>query len=1438
MEGNMKLVGICLGASTITLVELVKGKKDKFSVTKSIKKAHEGNPKGVLTELIKDFSSKDAKILVTGRKFRNFVTLPGVTEPEAIEVALDYVNRENKKYDILISMGGETFIVYILDNNNKISDVLTGNKCASGTGEFFMQQIRRMNLSLEEAIELGEKGTAYAVSGRCSVFCKSDCTHALNKGIPTENVTAGLCEMMSEKIVELISNVPHENILAVGGVTLNTAIISKLREKLSSNIEVKEESSYFEALGAALLAEDRGEKLSTNLFKEEEGSFSFLEPISDYKDLVKFNTIEFVTPSEGDKCILGLDVGSTTTKAVLLRKSDDKMICSEYLRTNGNPIEASRNCYKSIREKLNGVSVNIVAVGVTGSGRQIAGLYTGTEGVINEIIAHAAGAVHFDKDVDTIFEIGGQDAKYTYLTNSVASDYAMNEACSAGTGSFIEESALESLGVDVYSIAEMALKADKPANFSDQCAAFISSDIKNAAHEKVSQENILAGLVYSICLNYVNRVKGNRPVGKKIFMQGGVCYNKAIPLAMAAIMKKPIIVPPEPGLMGAFGVALEVKKRLHLGLMHEEEYSLDKIIEREIAYKDPFVCPGGKEKCDRKCKVNRIEIDKKVYPFGGACNKYYNTKYEVEHDIEALSFLKVREDLMFEKYAPAIPQDENKLTIGINKSFLTYSLFPLYYNFFTRLGCNIVLPDEIDDKGTKKVNTAICFPARLSLGYFANLVSRKPDYYFMPHITEMYVQGGNKRKEFSSVCLFEQGEAFLIKQAFKDVKDKILAPSINFINGWHEGEDGFVEVAVKIGFDKSKAKKVYKEALEVFKEYEKEYKSLGKKALDYLEENPGKIGIVIVGRPYNAFAFEANKGIEKKLTSRGYLTIPYDMLPYQDEELDEEYKDYMHWESGHKILRGAKYIKKNPRLFALYVTNFLCAIDSFLVTYFRSIMGTKPSLTLEFDTHTADAGIDTRIEAFVDVIKNYMETQKDITEDEVTDFRQATIDLTSKGATYIDSEGKKFSLKDKKVKLIFPGMGKIQSRILGAVFKKLGINAEELPIADKEVFQLGRSVSTCKECLPMLVCIGSLLKYLKTRGETDEKLVMFLPKANGYCRLGQYHVFTNKLIKDKKLKDIALISLASEDGYAGLGPVFALKAWESVIMSDALDEIYNLICAAAQDKEQAKQLFEEELKKIENAMQGLGGKSVNTVLKETAKRLATIKLSKPYEDIPKINLTGEFFVRWDSGSNLNIVEKLTEKGFAVKISPVAEWLYYVNYMIKTKLQEPSHTMLGKLEFAVSDMSQKMIESRIKSTLAKSGLYKSEMIDIAEIIEHSTHILPTELKGEPALIIGSVLKDALSEYAGVINIGPFGCMPLRYTEALLVPENNVECKIGAVKRVNKKANTDVQFVNFDKNDKIPFLTIESDGNPYPQLLEARLEAFLLQASRTHKKMHKK
>jgi activator of 2-hydroxyglutaryl-CoA dehydratase len=274
---DIKSLGICIGASTVSAVYISRH-HNSISVISARTLPHNGNPKEILGKI---FSNEvPGKITITGKKFRQFLNLTSISEAEAIELAM---NNLQLSADLIISAGGENFIVYSLDKQNKISKVSTGNKCASGTGEFFLQQIKRMDLNIEEAVKYGLHGEPYNISGRCSVFCKSDCTHALNKGVAKENVVAGLSKMMAQKIIELTAKIPHKTAIMIGGTTRNKAMLRFLNEHFD-NILIPEEAPYFEALGAAVYAIENEtiEYNKINLFKTGGSSFSFHKPLKEY----------------------------------------------------------------------------------------------------------------------------------------------------------------------------------------------------------------------------------------------------------------------------------------------------------------------------------------------------------------------------------------------------------------------------------------------------------------------------------------------------------------------------------------------------------------------------------------------------------------------------------------------------------------------------------------------------------------------------------------------------------------------------------------------------------------------------------------------------------------------------------------------------------------------------------------------------------------------------------------------------------------------------------------------------------------------------------------------------------------------------------------------------------------------------------------------------
>ncbi len=1446
-------LGVCLGASTVSAVQVIADRNRTAGpqhpevppqIVDHALLPHGGNPKKAILSILEklDLDSYD-RIAATGRKFRNFVEITSIPEPEATEHAYRFCKPPDIKCPAIVSVGGETFMVYMLDGSGQISNVITGNKCASGTGEFFLQQLRRMNVSLEEAASWTTTEDPYAVSGRCSVFCKSDCTHATNKGIPKSKVTAGLCRMMADKVLELLKKVERHHIMIVGGTTRNRMMIEYLTQQLPGLI-VPAQAPYFEALGAALWALDHPTRPlpeTARLFKTDVSSFEKLPALHEFEKAVTFKTINKTRPHPGDVCILGLDVGSTTTKAVLMRSRDDAMLASVYLRTNGDPVGASRRCYEAIlgevEENVSAEEISIEGLGVCGSGRQIAGLHALTEGVINEIIAHATAAVFFDPSVDTIFEIGGQDAKYTYLTGGVPSDYAMNEACSAGTGSFLEESAYETLGVHMEQIADIALSGDQPPNFNDQCAAFIASDIKNAIHEGVQHQDIVAGLVYSICMNYTNRVKGNRPVGTKVFMQGGVCYNRAVPLAMAALVGKPIIVPPEPGLMGAYGVALEIKNRIAGGLMARQSFDLQTLARRTVTYGKTFTCKGGKEKCDRRCSIAVLDLEGRKFPFGGACNRYYNLRHKVHYDIGSLENVRTRQRLIYQDFGATgidTGRVQRRGSVGFNRSFLLHTYFPLYSNFFAELGFEPVIPRTYNRKGIDQRNAAFCYPAELSHGFFYSLLKMDPppEFIFLPHF--MSIPSLNEGTN-SLVCPLVQGETFFLQTTFRKLLGslqaagtRVLDPPIDMTTGLDGAEKSLVAAARKMGIGSREARRAFQKAKQVQQECTLEMRRIGAQVLADLTGNPEQIGVVLFGRSYNAFADEAHMGIPHKFASRGIPILPVDFLPLGEDRT----KRHMYWGQGQLILKQSRFVARNPQLFGAFITNFSCGPDSFILGYFRDIMGSKPSLTLELDSHTADAGLETRIEAFLDIASAYrkLKTGRRPGATRQT-FTPARTLLENETTKVISSSGETLAMTDPRVTLLFPSMGPITTELIAAVFQGKGFHVKAHPPASETELKAGRAGTSCKECLPLILTSGTLLNYIRTEKKENEVLVYFMAGGSGPCRFGQYAIFMEDLVRRLEIPDVALLSLSSENAYAGLGNDFQRRGWWAVIIADVLEDIRSMLLANAADGNGAIEIFEQELDQIRSVVMQGEYEQLERQLQRTAERFGKVPLKQPPESIPTIFMAGEIFVRRDPLSRQYLTEWLARQGFATVCSPVSEWMLYTDFLVQSGRADCRPSFSDKIRYKIKNRFKNRYEQRIKSVLSKSGLVHAEQIDINEIIRNGSHYLSPNLGGEAILTIGSSLTEVVSRACGVIAIGPFGCMPNRLSESILSETMNRKDKIAI-----EPDNEDLRIILTDI-EELPFLAIESDGSPFPQIINAKLEAFCLQARRLHERLYR-
>jgi len=1409
----MNNLGINIGSSNVK-VALLEGTNILWSAVEP----HEGNFLDTLKKVLSAHNlPKDIKTLATGTEGRHLLNINSVIEPLCIEEALRVINHQ---VDALVSLGGEDLVVYTIDKNNKIVTSFSGNKCASGTGEFFKQQLARMNMKLNDINDIPKDCRALKLSSRCSVFMKSDCTHRLNKGeAKTGDIVLSLSDVMAVKVIDFLKRARIEKgkVLLVGGVTQNQYILRFIRERMPQiEFIVPEQAPYFEAYGAALMAGTSGSSLPplNSLFKSSHIQFKRFKSLQTAQGRVTYLPSQKGKVVAGREYILGVDGGSTTTKACLIDIETNEVTASYYGRTHGDPVSALKNCLvemkKQIREDIGDGKISITLASTTGSSREILGVFLETPAVYNEIIAHAVGTSFYRDNIDTIFEIGGQDAKYVSLKNKVPIDYAMNEACSAGTGSFLEESAQGDLNInDASEIGDIALAAEAPLKFGEHCSAFINSDIRNAVQQGASREDITAGIVTSIVSNYLNRVVGNRTIGKNIVLQGGVAKNKAVPLAFAMLLDKDILVPPDPEMMGCFGVGILAKQKVTEGFLTKSTYELDQILGTSIINEKEFQCKA----CDNFCPVRILNVNGHKYMFGGRCNKYANIrKKKVFDDNEVIDYIEKRNDILFKECAPN-PEElirKKDYVVGIPRCFSIYTLWPLYAWFFHSLGVETFVSQDISHEGTARVESSYCFPAEIAHGAVQDIFDRKIDYIFLPHFRDMESYEKNVQANF---CPITQSLPYYIKKAFPEIPDeKYLAPVVSFMYGTQKAAEPFIAMAGTLGFSESEAKNAFAVAYEKQMECFAKFTALGKQALEEARKAKRAV-IAVLGRPYNSFTADANMGIPRKYTSRGYSVIPYDILPFADETIYPN----MYWYYGQQNMKAGVLLKNEDNIFITYISNFSCAPDSFMLHYLKWIMGTKPFLILELDSHTADAGVDTRIEAFLDIIEGYRSKLTDIHEERYDN-----------GLRFINNPGEDIHIKNiitgeiipmknnPRIKLLLSNMGRLSAELIGAAIRGLGINAETMPVPDIHTLQLARNHASGKECLPSHLVLGSTLQYLSSdKYRKDETYVLFVPTTTGPCRTGQYFVFYENLFKDLRLENVVVITMDSDNSYNELGSEFSKYAWWAAIIGDYMKDVETSLRTCAADPIEAMRIYDQ----IWQKMIGVAERDITKVLpvlKDIADTISQIPLAKKMEDCPKVLIVGEIYVRRDDFAVDELIQQFSKHGIVGKVSNVAEWIYYCDFVRHYELKKklglvPWYRRVFAKEFMdiigwkIEHAYKHHVENNVRNTLSVTHLVPRTPHDMEEIMKNTEkHFVSHELYSEISISSGVAATAMMDGYSGIVNISPFACLIGRVIEGLYTP--------------------------WARERKYPTISIEIDGNLLPPNVLSKLEIFMLNVKR--------
>jgi predicted CoA-substrate-specific enzyme activase len=552
----------------------------------------------------------------------------------------------------VFEMGGETSKFLRLDTDGTtgrtgIADYQTNGDCAAGTGSFMDQQASRLMYEIEDVGDIViAAGRAANIAGRCSVFAKSDMIHAQQKGYEPPEVLKGLCDAVIRNFRGTITKgkLIEPPIAFIGGVAANKGAVQAVRdafELTDGELFVPDLYAWMGAVGAGLIEADaaandgagaaRTGSVALDPARLPAAVFPTTEPLSTedvllLRDLAR--PYEFPSDETIVDTYLGIDVGSVSTNLVVLDQAGE-VVKAIYTKTQARPVEVVDAGLAEIRDEI-GDRIRVLGVGTTGSGRELIGELCGADLITDEITAHKTGADFISRSiarqVDTIFEIGGQDSKFISMQDGIVVDFAMNEACAAGTGSFLEEQA-EKLGIDIVGeFADLALQSAAPIRLGERCTVFMERDVMSYQSRGAARKDLVAGLAYSIAYNYLNRLVRERKIGDCIFFQGGTAYNDAVAAAFAQILGKEIIVPPHNGVMGAIGMALLARERM--GRTGEvttfRGWDLSAV---DYTVKD-FVC----KHCTNECDIRQFTIEGEKTYWGDKCSDRYRKRAKVDKE--------------------------------------------------------------------------------------------------------------------------------------------------------------------------------------------------------------------------------------------------------------------------------------------------------------------------------------------------------------------------------------------------------------------------------------------------------------------------------------------------------------------------------------------------------------------------------------------------------------------------------------------------------------------------------------------------------------------------------------------------------------------------------------------------------------------------------------
>ena len=1353
-------LGIDIGSTTVKIAILDSANEVLFSSYER----HFANIQETLSDLLGRAAEKLGSIHVSpvitgsgGLTLAKHLEVPFVQEVVAVSTALqDYAPQT----DVAIELGGEDAKIIYFEGGN-IEQRMNG-VCAGGTGSFIDQMASLLQTDASGLNEYAKNYKAlYTIAARCGVFAKSDIQPLINEGASKEDLSASIFQaVVNQTISGLACGKPIRGHVAFLGGPLH--FLSELKEAFIRTLKLDDEhtiapdhSHLFAAIGSALNSEHdldipiqtMQQRLADHIQMDFE--VERMQPLfaseDDYNEFTNRHNKDQVPMKElssyHGKAFLGIDAGSTTTKAALVGE-DGTLLYSFYHNNEGDPLGTTISAIKDIYSRLP-EDVEIVHSCSTGYGEALikAALML-DEGEV-ETVSHYYAASFFEPDVDCILDIGGQDMKCIKIKNQTVDSVQLNEACSSGCGSFIETFA-KSLNFSVQDFAHEALFAKNPIDLGTRCTVFMNSKVKQAQKEGAEVSDISAGLAYSVIKNAlfkVIKVSDASELGKHIVVQGGTFYNDAVLRSFEMIAGCEAVRPDIAGIMGAFGAALIARER-YVNCEGTTMLSIDDI--NALEYRTTMTkCKG----CTNNCRltINHFSGGRKFIT-GNRCERGLG-KEKTANKLPNLFDYKMHR---YFDYEPLSEEKAKRGVMGIPRVLNMYENYPFWHTFFTELGFRVILTPastrKIYELGIESIpSESECYPAKLAHGHVQWLINQKVPHIFYPSIPYERQEFEDANNHYNCPIVTSYPENI------KNNMDAIVNGEVDFIHPFlsFKSEETLSsslteEIGTRFSIPEPEIRAAVHNAWLELAACREDMMKKGEETIAFLNET-GNRGIVIAGRPYHIDP-EVNHGLPELINSYNIAVLTEDSVSHLH-QVERPINVMDQWMYHSRLYAAANYVKTTENLDLIQLNSFGCGLDAVTTDQVADILNRSDKIytTLKIDEVNNLGAARIRVRSLLAAlrVREQRGTKREIRPANIT-----KVPFTKEMR--------------KEYTILCPQMSPIHFSLLEPAFRASGYKIEVLPNDNKQAVDVGLKYVNNDACYPSLMVVGQIMEAILSGKYDTDKIAVIISQTGGGCRASNYIGFIRRALKKAGYAHIPVISinlsgLEGNPGFKITAPLVVRGVYAVVFGDIFMKCVYRL--------------------RPYEAVPG----SVNAMHKKWEKRCADFvsngypsrhKFKKMCREIiedfdnielldikkPRVGVVGEILVKFLPAANNHLVDLLESEGAEAVVPDLLDFLNYCFYNQTFKVEKRGFAKKQKM---LGNLGIKAIEwLRAPATEAfKKSKHFAPPAKIEDLGKMACEIVSLgNQTGEGWFLTGEMLELIHSGASNIVCTQPFACLP--------------------------------------------------------------------------------